>query len=137
MPSCRYLDLVDFLLVAEGVLGTDAAVLSKVTMLPLADSALGAPTAEFEGVEFYPEFHRKVAVLGHRLISNHALPDGNKRVAYLCMVEMCERNGYVWVPPERDGLDGDETVEVIVAVAAGELGLEAFARWVEDRVREP
>lgn len=47
----------------------------------MAESALSAIQASFGEVEFYPEFQQKVAVLGHRLIANHPLPDGNKRTA--------------------------------------------------------
>jgi death-on-curing protein len=136
MPPCRYLDLVDYLLVAEGVLGADAAVIEKMASLHLADSALNAPAAGFGGVEFYPEFHRKAAVLCAHLARNHALPDGNKRVAYLCTVEFAERNGYRWIPPGRDQPDADETVEVMVAVAAGTMDVETLARWIDARLAE-
>lgn len=137
MPSWRYLDLSDFLVIAETVLGTDATVLTKTTSLLLADLALNAPAAEFQGVEFYPEFHRKAAVLCHRLVNNHPLLDGNKRTAFLCVVEFCERNGYEWTPPVRDDPDGDETVDVVVRVAAGECTVEALATWIEQRISRP
>ena len=134
MVPCRYLDLVDYLLVAEAVLGADAAVIEKIASLHLADSALNAPAAEFGGVEFSPEFHRKAAVRCTHLARNHALPDGNKRVAYICTVEFAERNGYEWTAPPGDEPDGDETVEVMVAVAAGNMDVETLAEWIEERL---
>ncbi|MBI4729867.1 MAG: hypothetical protein HY775_10280 [Acidobacteria bacterium] len=39
----RYLDIADFLLIGEEVLGIEAEVLEKMANLPLADSALNAP----------------------------------------------------------------------------------------------
>lgn len=49
---CQYLDLADFLLVAERVLGTPTEVLVRTARLPLAESALNAPAAGFGGEEF-------------------------------------------------------------------------------------
>lgn len=74
----EYLDLVDYMLIAEAVTGIEAAVLDKAARLELAESALGAPQASFGEVEFYPEFVTKAAVLCARLAWNHPLPDGNK-----------------------------------------------------------
>jgi hypothetical protein len=49
----------------------------KAVRLDLAESALHAPQAAWGGVEFYPSFPMKAAVLLGRLTKNHALPDGN------------------------------------------------------------
>lgn len=90
-----YLALGDFLLVAEAVLGIKAGVLARSDhLVALDESALAAPAAAFGGDEFYPEFADKAAVLCSRLARNHPLPDGNKRTAYLCLIEFVERNGY-------------------------------------------
>lgn len=130
----RYLDLADFLLIAEAVLQVRAEDLYMQVNLPLAESALSAPWAAFGEVEFYPEFSQKVAVLGHRLIANHPLTDGNKRTALVCMIEFVERNGCKWVHPEADGTEGDESVQTIVALAAGDLALDDFVEWVRERI---
>ena len=50
----RYLDLVEYLWLAEQVTGIEAAVLAKAGRTDLADSALHAPSASFGGAEFYP-----------------------------------------------------------------------------------
>lgn len=76
-----YLDLVDYLLIAEAVTGIPAGTLAKLPGIDLADSALHAPHAEFGEVEFHPDFVAKAAVLCARLLRNHPLPDGNKRAA--------------------------------------------------------
>ena len=49
----NYLDLADFLLIAEAVLDIPAEDLAAAARLDLADSALHAPAAEFAGTEFY------------------------------------------------------------------------------------
>lgn len=131
----RYLDLVDFLLIAEAALGLEVAVLQRVTSLHLAESALAAPAAEFDGTEFYPDIASKAAVLCSRIIRNHPLPDGNKRMGFLCAVEFVERNGFTWSAPEGDESGGDETVAIIEAVAAGELDEGTLARWVLERIK--
>ena len=51
----RYLDLADFLLIAEAVLQTPAEDLARITRIDLAESALHAPAATFGSVEFYPD----------------------------------------------------------------------------------
>ena len=128
----QYLGLGDLLVIASSVLGIEAAVLAKASNLVSGDSALNAPAASFGGVEFYPEFATKVAVLGYRLARNHALPDGNKRTALLAMVEFAERNGR-----RLPLLDEEDTVETTVKVAAGTMSEDAFVRWVSRRLEEP
>lgn len=133
----RYLDLADFLLRAEAVLGIAAETLYLQADLPMAESALSAPQASFGEVEFYPEFPQKVAVLGHRLIANHPLPDGNKRTALLCMIEFAAINSWQWQPPTSDGPEGDETVATLIALAAGDLPSDEFLAWVRGRITRP
>ncbi len=126
----RYLDLADYLLVAEAVLGVDAEDIARFAGIALADSALHAPAAGFGDVEFHPGVQRKAAVLLHHLVRNHALPDGNKRVGYLCMLEFLARNGLVW---QRSDGDPDETVGMVESVAAGDTELESVVAWITRR----
>jgi death-on-curing protein len=131
--ACRYLDLIDYLLIAEQVLEVPAEDLGRLQRLGLADSALNAPAAGFGGVEAYPDFGRKVAVLGWHLIKNHPLPDGNKRCALLAMIEFTQRNGRTWTPDPGDPEAGDA---VIRGVAAGSVGEAELADWVRERIGE-
>ncbi len=62
----NYLDLADFLLIAEAALDTPAEQLLKASRIDLAESALHAPAAEFGGVEFYIDLATKTAVLASR-----------------------------------------------------------------------
>ncbi len=117
--------LEDFLLTAEAVLGIDAASLLAVTKLGSAESALAAPDASFGGVDFYPDPAQRAAVLCSRLVRNHPLPDGNKRVALLLMLEYIETAGLIWAGPSQD-----EVADTIERLAARELTEEAFTSWV-------
>ena len=128
-----YLDLADFLLIAEAVLDIPAEDLARAARLELAESALHAPAATFGGVESYPDRARKTAVLVSRLITNHPLPDGNKRVGYLCALEFVARNGGTWTHPPDDP-DGDGTVAIIEGVAAGEIDEDTLTSWIADRL---
>ncbi len=129
----EYLDLADFLLIAEAVLDIPAEDLAHAARLELAESALHAPAATFGGVEFYPDLARKTAVLAARLINNHPLPDGNKRVGYLCALEFVARNGGTWTHPPDDP-DGDDTVAIIEGVAAGQIDEDTLTVWIEQRL---
>ena len=129
----RYLDLADFLLVTEAVLGIPAEDLANAARIDLAESALHAPAAEFGGVEFYTDLATKTAVLASRIIRNHPLPDGNKRVGYLCALEFVARNGGTWTQP-LDDPEGDQTVAIIEGVAAGEVDEDELKDWIADRL---
>lgn len=94
----------------------------------MAESAVAAPAAEFAEIEFYPTLPAKAAALAWHIVRNHALPDGNKRVGFLAMVELNERNGATFRHPERGD---DEIVEMIVGVAAGEVPVEKLTEWLE------
>ncbi len=134
--SIRYLDLADFLIIAEAVLGLSAEQIALHTKLALADSALHAPAASFAGEEFYPDLPTKAAVLCAHLVKNHPLLDGNKRVALLATIEFCGRNGHVWGPPPGDE-DGEVTADVIIHLAARSLDDEAIAtlaKWISERI---
>lgn len=133
MPH-RYLDIVDFLLIAEAILGIDAERLARLDRLGLAESALAAPAASFAGQEAYEEFPTKAAVLGWHLIRNHPLPDGNKRVGLLAIIEFVRRNGWKWSPDPGDPAASDA---IIRAVADGSLSQNKFAEWVGQRIEGP
>ena len=94
-----------------------------------AESALAAPRAGFGETEAYPAFAIKAGVLCSRLIRNHPLPDGNKRVAYLCLVEFVERNGFEW-----DSRDPDDVVRTLIGAAARAVSEAELIAWIETRI---
>jgi len=131
LADVEYLSLADFLLIAEVATGIPAERLARLPNLGLVESALAAPTASFGGVDFYSDFIDKAAVLCTRIVRNHLLPDGNKRTAFLTLIEFIERNGRSWADSERDP---DESAAVIEAVAAGALSEAQLAAWIRSRV---
>ena len=120
----EYLDLADYLLIAEAVLGVPAEEIA-LARYRARRLRLHAPAAGFGGVEFYPDVFDKAAVLCARLARNHPLPDGNKRVAYLAMLEFLWRNDIDWVPPSAD-----DTAATIERVAAGTISERELADWL-------
>jgi len=125
----RYLTLAEALTIAEAVTGTRAAVLARASRLDLLDSALHAPQAGFGDVEFYPDFPDKAAVLTVRIAKNHPLPDGNKRLAWQSLTMFCALNGY------RLEVPADDAVDLMLAIAAGELDEATVAAWLTGRLR--
>lgn len=124
------LALSDFLLIAEAVIDIDAQRISRLPGIALAESALAAPNAGFGDVELYPELYRKAAILCSRIIRNHPLPDGNKRVGYVCMIEFIRRNGAGWAPVASLR----ERAETIERLASGALTEDDFAAWVARQI---
>lgn len=131
----RRLELADFLLIAEAVLGIRAKKIAEDSNLHLADSALHAPMAAFGGTEAYPDFATKAAVLCAHLVKNHPLKDGNGPVALIATIEFCQRNGHPWTPPAGDE-DGAVTAARILALAAEPLtdaAVDDLAGWIRER----
>jgi death-on-curing protein len=108
-PSVEFLSLED-LLDLVSVLGA-----GPVRDLGLLDSACHRPQGSFFGRAAYPTLAGKAAALMHSLAGNHALVDGNKRLALLATVVFLRINGYVL------DLTDDEAFTLTMSVAAGEL----------------
>ena len=123
--------LEDFLLVAEAVLGVRAEAIAGATRLSSAQSALDAPFATDGAGDRYPQLAAKAAVLCSRIVRNHPLPDGNKRVALIAMLELIARNGGRWSPPPGGQ---EEIAETIERLAARKLSEAHFAAWVQRHV---
>jgi len=83
----------------------------------------------------------KAAVLLVRLTKNHALPDGNKRTALATAIAFCLVNGFDWLPPAGDDPDGEETYQLMLAIAAA-LGADLetveaeVAAWIGERLHQ-
>jgi len=121
----RHLTLGEALVIAEAVTGLDVVTLQRVTRIELLDSALHAPHASFAGQELYAEFFDKAAILTVRISKNHPLPDGNKRLAWASCNMFLMVNGY------RLDVPTAPAVEVMLAVAAGEIDEVELASWLE------
>ena len=126
----HYLDLADYLLIAEAVIGLKAEVLAVMPrVVDLASSALSVPSSGWQGQEAYPDPAQKAGLLAARLAKNHPLPDGNKRAAWLAMIEFIERNGYRLEQPEPD-----EAVDAMLRLASSELAEADFVDWLRPRL---
>ena len=106
-----FLELEDLLHVAERTLPT-APVVRDYGLL---EAALGRPQATAFGEDAYVDIHQKAAALLHSLARNHALVDGNKRLALAATLAFYGMNGL------RLTLTNDEAYRLVVSVANGEL----------------
>ena len=123
------LEFADLLLIAAAVLAVSAERLARVADVAAAESALAAPFAGFESLDFYPDPVERAAVCCSRLIRNHPFPDGNKLVAYECMREMLDRSHIPWPRPG----DVEEIAGTVEALAAREISEREFVAWVRIR----
>ena len=119
-----YLTTEDLLEIAAGVIG-DVAVRDE----GLLASAAGRPRTSAFGDDAYPTFAGKAAALMHSLARNHALVDGNKRLAWAATRVFCLLNG-------RDlAFNVDEAETLVQAVARGELEAGEIATVIEEHLR--
>jgi death on curing protein len=119
-----YLTLRDLLEIATGVVG-DIAVRDR----GLLASAAGRPQTAVFGEDAYPRFSDKAAALMHSLARNHALVDGNKRLAWAATRVFCLLNG-------RDiRVTVDEAEALVVAAARGDLDVADIAAAIDRRLR--
>ena len=107
----RYLSLDELLRIADAAAGVEVVVRD----IGLLESALGRPRATVFGEDAYPDLHTKAAALLHSLARNHALADGNKRLAWAAAAVFLGINGH------RVNVGDNEVVELVLAVATGEL----------------
>jgi death-on-curing protein len=105
-----YLDLDDLLHIAARTLDE-----VQVRDAGLLESALARPRSTVFGADAYPSIHGKAAALLHSVARNHALVDGNKRLALAATIAFYGLNGF------RLTLSNDEAYELVMAVAAGQL----------------
>jgi death-on-curing protein len=122
----EHLTVEDLLIIAEETLGVPA-----VRDIGLLDSAAHRPQASAFGNDAYPTIDEKAAALLEAVARNHALVDGNKRLAWAAAVVFYDLNGFDLDPTV------DEAVELVIAVASGQVDLprltERLASWARQR----
>jgi death on curing protein len=106
-----FLDLEALLHVATRTLGTEP----EVRDYGLLESALARPRTSAFGQEAYQDIHEKAAALLHSLARNHALVDGDKRLALAATIAFYGMNGM------RVTFTNDEAYDFILDVASGKL----------------
>jgi death on curing protein len=115
VTEVEYLDLEDLLALVRVLQA------GPVRDLGLLDSAAGRPRSSALGEEAYPTLSQKAAALLHSLARNHALVDGNKRLAWLAAVVFLDLNG------RATDLDDDAAFRLVMDVAAGDAEVEEIA----------
>ena len=106
-----YLTLPELLHVADRVLGQGYTVRDY----GLLESALARPRATAFGKDAYPDLDTKAAALLHSIARNHALIDGNKRLALAASIAFYGLNG------RRLTLTNDAAYDLVISVASGQL----------------
>lgn len=111
-----YLTLDDLLEIASEVVGSPS-----VRDVGSLASAAARPQATAFGADAYVTFADKAAALMHSLARNHALIDGNKRLAWAATRVFCLLNG-------RDlALSIDEAEALVQSVATGDLDVPVLS----------
>ena len=106
-----FLRVDELLRIAERILG-EPLLIRDVGLL---ESAAARPAASAFGEPAYPTLEEQGAALVHSVCTNHALVDGNKRLALGSLIVILGINGH------RLTWSNDEAYGFIMAIAAGEL----------------
>lgn len=106
-----YLTLDELLVIAARVIDGDVALRDA----GLLESAAARPQTRVFGADAYPDLHSKSAALLISICKNHALIDGNKRLALAATIVMLGVNGWVLT------MTNDEAYDLVIAVASGDL----------------
>ena len=95
----------------------------------LLAAAAARPQVTVFGDDAYPTFTDKAAALLHSLVRNHALVDGNKRLAWSATRVFCLLNGHDLT------YTVDEAEETMLNAASGQLDVSEIAAWLKARLR--
>jgi len=106
-----YLTLPELLHIAERALGGEP----HVRDYGLLEPAAARPRATVFGGDAYPDLDAKAAALLHSLARNHALVDGNRRLALAAVIAFYGVNG------RRLTLTNDQAYHLVIGIAAGHL----------------
>ena len=119
-----YLSVEDLLQIAVGIL--DEVAIRDHGLLA---SAAGRPQSSAFGDDAYPTFAAKAAALMHSLARNHALVDGNKRLAWAATRVFCLLNGHDLT------FSIDDAENLVLAVARGDLDVPEIASAIDTHLR--
>lgn len=90
----------------------------------MLESALAAPFQSFGDVDAFPSIQQKAARLCFGLVMNHPFVDGNKRIGAHTMLVFLALNGIALTYRQ------DEFADIILKLAAGEIGYEDLLQWL-------
>lgn len=106
-----YLSLPELLHVAERAIGEAPGIRDP----GLLEAAVARPRASVFGSDAYGSLEEKAAALVHSIARNHALVDGNKRLALAAAIAFLGVNG------RRLTMTNDEAYDFIIAISTGQL----------------
>lgn len=115
MSSVEYFELEDILQLVRHL------KVGPVRDVGLLDSAVARPRSSAFGEDAYSSVSLKAAALLHSITNNHALVDGNKRLAWLATTVFLDLNG---LAPE---LSNDEAFDLVWEIASTSLDVDAIA----------
>lgn len=90
----------------------------------LLQSAIEMPKASFGGNFLHEDIYMMGAAYLFHLVQNHAFIDGNKRIGLYAALAFLEKNGLEIVADE------DETADMVLSVAQGQLEKEAISDFL-------
>jgi len=118
-----YLELADIL-----KLGREIIADFRVREIGLLESAVARPKTYVFGEDAYPTFVQKAAALLHSIARNHALIDGNKRLAWSAARLFCLMN-------DLDiKMKQDKAYEMVVRVAAGQIEMDELVKILKKAI---
>jgi death on curing protein len=115
VSNVEFLDLEDLIELVRRL------SVGPVRDIGLLDAAAARPRSSAFGSDAYPSLELKAAALLHSLVRNHALVDGNKRLAWLATVVFLDLND------RTVALDDDEAFTLVMEAAGGMLDVEEIA----------
>ena len=115
MSGIEYLGLEDILQLVRH-LGV-----GPVRDVGLLDSAVARPRSSAFGEDAYSSISLKAAALLHSITNNHALVDGNKRLAWLATSVFLDLNGLA------PNLSDDEAFDLVWEIASTSVDVEVIA----------
>jgi death-on-curing protein len=119
----RYLSLVEVLELHRQIIEQSGGAIG-IRDLGGLESAMAQPRMTFGGEDLYPTVFDKAVALGLSIIMNHPFIDGNKRTGHAAMETFLLLNGM------EINASIDEQEQIILAVASGKLGRDAFVEWL-------
>jgi death on curing protein len=120
----RYLTLLEVLELHHQIIEQSGGAVG-IRDLGLLESAIAQPLMTFGGEDLYPSVIEKTIAVGFSIIMNHPFVDGNKRTGHAAMEVFLILNGM------EISASVDEQEQIILAVASGKIGREAFVEWLK------
>ena len=119
-----YLELADILKLGQEIIPD-----FRIRDLGLLESAVARPRTSVFGEDAYPTFPDKVAALMHSIARNHALIDGNKRLAWSAARLFCLMNDLdIKMKQER-------AYELVMALASGQIELAELSASLKKAIK--